>query len=145
MTVNINPEHFTQWYSDAPAGAAPTAQQWRAILDRSPSEAITLINFFRFRERAEYKNNEEFLSGSDAFARYSAVSIPCMQKAGGSFLFVGPYDASFVGDEEKWDLIAIGTYPNLQAFINLYSDEDYIAAFHHRSAACLEQKVLVCG
>ncbi len=145
MSVNINSDQLTHWYGDAPDGSAPTPQQWQAVLSRPPAEAIILVNFFKFREKAEYENSGESVSGSEAFSRYSSVSIPAMQKAGGSFLFVGPYNTSFVGEEEEWDLIAIGSYPNLQAFINLYSDKDYIAAFHHRTASCAAQKVLVCG
>ncbi len=67
-----------------------------------------------------------------------------MERVGGSFLHVGPFVGTFIGTDESWDLVAIGAYPNLEAFSALYSDPDYRIAFAHRSAACEQQKVLVC-
>ena len=49
----------------------------------------------------------------------------------------------FLGQDEDWDVMAVVQYPNLKSFLGVYADEDYRSVFHHRTAACLRQKVLV--
>ena len=50
---------------------------------------------------------------------------------------------ALIGDEEDWDLVAIGRYPNLSSFLSLYQNQEYIRAFTHRTAALERQSVLV--
>ncbi|WP_299471972.1 DUF1330 domain-containing protein [uncultured Roseibium sp.] len=132
---------LTTWYSDAPDDSRPSAEQWQSILRRPSDAPITLINFFKLRELADYKNAGA--TGQEAFNAYAEVSIPTMERVGGKFLFVGAFGGMFLGAAEDWDVIAIGSYPNLQALIDLYSDADYRKAFGHRTAACERQKVIV--
>lgn len=144
---NENLALLNDWYSQYPPEHAPNSEQWQNVLSRSPEAPLVLINFFKFRERAHYppghEAEKEGLAGSEAFQRYASISIPSMQSAGGEFLLVGSCDPMFIGTEENWDLIAIGRYPNVDAFISLYSNEEYREAFAHRVAACAEQKVLL--
>ena len=144
-------EHVQQlcaWYGDGRDGSAPTADQWRQILERPANASMTLINFFKYRPIAEYPQNNpqsrEYISGQDAFQLYASVSIPTMERVGGKFLLVSPFEGMFLGENEDWDLIAIGTYPHIESFMGLYTDPDYRAAFPHRTAACERQKVIVC-
>ncbi|MEQ8815109.1 MAG: DUF1330 domain-containing protein [Thalassobaculum sp.] len=153
--MTVNPETETQveqlrgWYGDGRDGTCPTSDQWRGVLERSPASPITLINFFKLRPVADYPDNSaeasNGLSGQAAFDRYAEVSVPAMQRAGGRFLLVGPFEGSFLGTPEDWDLVAVGSYPNTRAFLALYTDPDYRAAFRHRTAACARQKVMVCS
>lgn len=139
---------FIDWYGSGDGGECPTAEGWARVLERPATEPLTLINFFSFRERAEYRHGAEEeppRSGAEAFDCYAAVSIPTMERVGGRFLHVGPFGGTLIGADEHWDLIAIGAYPDLEAFSALYSDPDYRAAFAHRRAACERQKVLVCA
>ncbi|MEM9635527.1 MAG: DUF1330 domain-containing protein [Pseudomonadota bacterium] len=145
MNVNKQVTRFCDWYGDGAAGNSPTPQQWQNILDRPEDKPLTLINFFKLREIADYGDDASELSGQEAFAKYAEVSVPTMERVGGQFLFVGPHQGSFLGNNEDWDLIAIGSYPDLKAFNALYADEGYRGVFHHRTAACAEQKVIVCG
>ena len=148
MDVNIGsgatPERFMEWYARFGA-AAPSQEQWRAILSRPADQPFTLINFFKFFERAAYADGAEAASGEEAFARYAAVSGPALERAGGRFLHVGPFVGAMLGAAEDWDLVAIGAYPDLSAFTRLYADPAYRAAFAHRVAACERQKVLIAG
>ncbi|MBN9670908.1 DUF1330 domain-containing protein [Roseibium aggregatum] len=145
MDVNQQIAQFTEWYGPGNDGNCPTGSQWTRILNRSPEQPLTLINFFKFRGKAAYEDKTPEVSGQQAFSDYAAVSLPAMQRAGGKFLFVGPYQGMFLGDDEDWDLVAIGAYPNLKSFMALYSDDHYRRAFHHRTAACERQKVMICG
>ena len=134
----LNEERLLNLYSDTQPGSTPTQLQWQRVLNLPSNEPLTLVNFFKFRARAEYHNSEahQGLSGEEAFNKYAEVSVPCMQQAGGSFLFLGNYKGDFIGEEEPWDMIVVGQYPTLENFKALYSDDAYIAAFRHRTAAC---------
>ena len=153
MSVNYQIDQSVQqlcaWYGDGRDGSCPSPEQWRQVIERPTNQSITLINFFKFRQIAEYPKedlqNQESISGQDAFKQYSSVSLPTMERVGGKFLLVGPFDGMFLGEEEDWDLIAIGSYPNIQSFIDLYRNPDYRAVFRHRTAACERQKVIVCS
>lgn len=135
---------YDQWGDDA-----PTHAQWKAIAERPEDQPLTLINYFKFRAQAKYSgrifSSSKGQSGQDAFAQYAAVSMPAMETAGGSFLHVAPFAGTFIGAAEDWDMVAIGRYPDLDAFYQLYSSPEYQAAYGHRVAACERQKVLICN
>lgn len=140
------PAQFLNWYGDGGSGAAPTAAQWRRLVDWPADTPITLVNLFKFRDTARYEDGRgDGGSGQDAFARYAEVSMPTMERVGGRFLLVGPYQGPFLGSDEGWDLIAIGQYPTVEACLALYADPEYRVAFHHRTAACARQTVMICG
>ncbi|WP_153771971.1 DUF1330 domain-containing protein [Labrenzia sp. CE80] len=139
-------EKLVDWYRSEAADACPSQTQWTQILSLPEGKPVTLINFFKFREKAAYQSEQSATAtGDEAFNRYASVSIPTMEKVGGKFLHVGPFAGTFLGENEDWDLVAIGSYPDLDALYALYSDEDYRQAFHHRSAAVLRQKVVACS
>lgn len=152
MKVNQDMDNQVQelcgWYGNGSDGSSPTAAQWARILSLPTDKPITLVNFFKLRADAQYTQKEaglyELCSGSDAFNRYAEVSIPTMERVGGSFLHVGPFSGVLLGEEEDWDVVAIGAYPNAASFLALYTDANYRKAFAHRTAACEMQKVLIC-
>ncbi|GAB2182972.1 DUF1330 domain-containing protein [Roseibium sp. LAB1] len=145
MDVKQQSDQFVAWYGPGTDGSSPTESQWTQILGRDDEKPVTLINFFKLREVAKYAGGTTDQTGQEAFASYAAASMPAMERAGGRFLYVGPFQSMFLGEDEDWDLVAIGSYPDLKALVALYSDGTYREAFHHRTAACLHQKVLVCG
>lgn len=144
MNVNETVSALIDHYGDGSDGKAPTCTQWLRVLERAPDQPFALVNFFKFNAHADYgMPGQDDLSGSDAFQRYAAVSMPAMLQAGGEFLTVAPFAGSFLGDDQDWDLVAIGKYPNLQAFLALYRNADYVHAFKHRSAAVARQSVMI--
>ncbi len=145
MNTDVIKNELVSLYGDGSDGAVPRPEQWARILGRAPDEGVTLINFFKFRETASYAGEDAGTSGNEAFNKYAAVSIPTMERVGGKFLLVAPFEASLIGVDEDWDLVAIGAYPNQQAFLDLYRDKAYREAFQHRTAACAAQKVLIAG
>lgn len=143
MDVNATLTALIEHYGDGSDGTAPTPAQWRRILGRDPALPFALVNFFKFKAEAAYgASDEPARSGDEAFQRYAEVSLPAMQAAGGAFLAVAPYAGAFVGAEQDWDLVAIGKYPNLRAFMALHENPDYIRAYRHRKAALARQSVL---
>lgn len=148
--IEPNVAQLCEWYGQAGTqDTNPTAGQWTRILEKPAESPITLINFFKLRDIAEYPGDDDKtnqgVSGQEAFGLYAAVSVPTMERIGGKFLLVGPFESTFIGANEDWDLVAVGSYPNRQALLDLYSDPDYRAAFRHRTAACARQKVIACS
>lgn len=144
MNVNEILTSLINSYGDGTDGNAPTPAQWQRILEREPESSFSLVNFFKFNDRADYASQDEpDASGSEAFQRYADVSVPAMQNAGGEFLAVAPFAGSLLGKDQDWDLIAIGKYPNLEAFVSLYTNPEYIKAFKHRTASVSSQAVIV--
>jgi uncharacterized protein (DUF1330 family) len=125
------------------AALSPTADQWRRVLERPPDKPITLVNLFKLNEKANYA--DEDISGKEAFDRYAKVSVPKVAGKGGKFLLVASFEGMFLGEDENWDLVAIGQYPNTAALLSLFEDEEYQAVMPHRIAACAKHKVYICS
>ncbi|MGF1595082.1 MAG: DUF1330 domain-containing protein [Kiloniellaceae bacterium] len=151
MSDNTNLEasldRLIAWYGEGANGSAPTREQWSALLQRPQDRPITLINFFKMRSEAIYPTSDQqkTTSGEEAFARYAEVSVPTVEKVGGKFLLLAPFEFAFMGPTEDWDLVAIGSYPNVAALLALLEDADYRTAYPHRSAALARQKVIACA
>lgn len=144
MNVNEILSSLIDAYGDGADGNAPTSAQWRRVLERDPDSSFSLVNFFKFNDKADYGSSDEpEASGNEAFQRYADVSVPSMHNAGGEFLAVAPFAGTLLGKDQDWDLIAIGKYPNLEVFTSLYSNPEYVQAFRHRTAAVARQNVVV--
>ena len=143
-------DRLVAWYGDGADGAAPTRAQWRALLERPADQPVTVVNFFKLRGQAVYPEGTEATnasgsSGKEAFDRYAAVSGPTLEKVGGRFLLLAPFEAALMGAEEDWDLVVVGTYPDSEALLALHEDADYRSVYPHRSAALERQKVFACS
>ncbi|WP_417464569.1 DUF1330 domain-containing protein [Kordiimonas sp.] len=153
MTVNHENEtllaSLLDAYGSGQDGNSPTEAQWQRLIERDASAPLVLVNYFKLRAAADYAGTSHAgaapVSGQEAFGRYSAVSMPALTAAGGRFLHMGAYEGGFLGEDEDWHMVAIGHYPNMEAFWKLYRNPEYIAAFCHRAAACERQKVVVLG
>lgn len=134
-------------YGEGADSAAPRAAQWQALLARPAAAPVTLINFFKLRAAANYpvRAGVPACTGQEAFGRYAAVSAPGLEKVGGHFLLLAPFEAAFIGEAEDWDFVAVGSYPDKDAVLALFEDADYRKAWIHRVAACERQKVLICA
>ena len=134
-------------YGDGMDGSAPTLDQWTRLLEGAPENPIAVINFFKLRGEARYGAGdevaEEATSGGEAMMQYAAVSGPALERVGGSFLLMGSYEASLMGEDESWDMVAIGSYPSRHALLELFEDEAYAKAYAHRRAAVERQRVVV--
>ncbi|MES2932196.1 MAG: DUF1330 domain-containing protein [Pseudomonadota bacterium] len=132
-------------YGNGDDGSSPTEAAWRRLLERDPDQPVTLINYFKLRQDALYPPTAALGgSGREAFDRYTAVSVPSMQSAGGEFLFVGPVEGGFMGAQVEWDIAAIGRYPTTDALLSLFDIVAYRDCYTHRTAACERQQVTIC-
>lgn len=142
-------DRLIAWYGDGQDGSSPTAEQWRQLVARDPDAPVTFVNFFKMREQAKPAETMPAAAtsetGEDAFSRYASVSVPTVEKVGGKFLLLAPFEASFIGDTEDWDLIAVGAFPTAEAALALYEDADYRGVYPLRTAGCARQKVVMCA
>lgn len=126
----------------------PTDEVWQAVIRCPADQALSLVNFFKMRDRAAYPSghagDDLDITGREAFQRYADVSMPSLEKVGGRFLLVAPFGKTFIGAAEDWDLVAIGTYPNPSALLALFELGIYRDAYIHRIAACSDQRVSLC-
>lgn len=118
----------------------PTAAQWQRMLSGPAGTPVTLINFFKLRAAAGDGG-----SGLEAMMRYASVSGPTLEKVGGRFLLSGPFEATFMGDDEDWDIVAIASYPDRAALVALHDDEAYRRAWSDRVAAVERQRVVIAA
>jgi uncharacterized protein (DUF1330 family) len=122
----------------------PTPDQWDSLLSLPVDRPITLVNLFAFRDVADYGDSAASPeTGQDAFNKYAAVSAPTLDGVGGRFVHFGRHHGNLVGDDESWDLVVVGEYPNLDALLALHEDPAYQDAYRHRVAACARQRVLI--
>ncbi|MGH7787961.1 MAG: DUF1330 domain-containing protein [Candidatus Binatia bacterium] len=140
QTVDVRAAELAAWYGET---AGPTAAQWRRVLSGPQGAPITLINFFKLR--AVVRDGDGASSGMDAMMRYAAVSGPTLVKVGGRFLLTGAFEATFMGEDEDWDLVAIAAYPDRAALFALLDDDAYRAAWADRVAAVERQRVVVAA
>lgn len=148
ISFSARTEQIMDAYGTGAEVGMPNRETWIKLGEIPHNQAVTLVNFFKMRKRAIYpadfiESNVD-VDGQTAFERYAAVSMPSLQKAGGRFLFVGPFAETFIGGSEDWDLVAIGTYPGPGGVLALFEDPNYRQAYVHRVAACAEQRVSLC-
>ncbi len=135
-------------YGDGADGMAPTRAQWVRLLEGPLEAPITLINFFKLSAVANpvsgRSNGEAAGSGGEAIMRYAAVSGPALERVGGRFLLTAPFEGCLMGEgeDDDWDLVAIGSYPSRGALFDLFLAPDYVAAYADRRAALERQKVV---
>ena len=141
MDVNEIIAEMTTAYGEG--SDAPSRRQWEALLALPRETPVTLINFFRFREKADYGDESVQKSGEEAFNDYAAVSVPTLEKVGGSFRIIAPFAASLIGPDEDWSLSVMASYPDIDAVLALFRDDSYREAYRHRAAACADQRVSI--
>ncbi|MGH1353083.1 MAG: DUF1330 domain-containing protein [Methyloligellaceae bacterium] len=150
MSGNVNIEsrlaNLLKRYGNGEDETAPTGKQWEALLSFPSNIPVTLINYFKLRERAQYPagHGEGMnVSGVEAFTRYAGLAAPYVEKSGGKFLFMGPVIGSFIGQDTDWSVAVVGAYPSPEAALSLFEEPGYIECYIHRKAACERQYIMI--
>ena len=127
----------------------PIAEQLPAILATLPQDTpITMLNFLRFHDTAQYKensgaDNNSACSGRDAYARYAEIAMRKVIEVGGHPLYVGRVAAQLIApSDEVWHEVILIRYPNLAAFSRMLMMPDYRAATKHRTAALDDARLI---
>lgn len=93
---------------------------------------IHMLNLLRFKKDG----------GRASYAKYSAHTVPLVEKRGGKVVYAAEGKATVIGGE-NWDSIFIVEYPSREAFIDMITSQEYQSGAHLRHEA-LEDSRLVC-
>lgn len=111
---------------------------------------INMINLIRFRAKADYPADHacasEALSGEQAYQRYSAGTLPFLNKLGARVLWAGAPNLVVIGpSDERWDMAFIVEYPSVAAMLSMIGDADYLKVAVHRTAAVEDSRLIRCA
>ena len=114
----------------------PNDDQMAEFLETGNDEPIYMVNLLKFQDKAEYPDKREpDLSGKEAYAIYAEEVQHHLAKVGAKSIFGASVKRLMLGEvEELWDSVAIATYPNRKAMLEMISDPDYIKSAQHRVA-----------
>ena len=114
----------------------PTREQFDAFKALPRDEPIFMLNLIRYRDRADYGDGTDDVSGEAAYRRYGESSGPIFRRVGGSMVWRGRPEVVVTGPpDERWDAAFIARYPSAAAFLEMVTDPDYRQAVKHRTAA----------
>lgn len=120
----------------------PERDQFEAFKNLPRDEPILMLNFLRFRDRANYPDGRE-ASGAEAYAAYGRESGPIFRRVGGEIVWRGTPELMLIGPTDKhWDLVFVARYPTAGAFLEMVTDPDYREAVKHRQAAVLDSRLI---
>ncbi|MBI1262894.1 MAG: DUF1330 domain-containing protein [Rhizobiales bacterium] len=113
----------------------------KQMLQPGPDAPIYMVNLLKFKEKAEYKDGRKTdLSGRDAYMIYGRAVSDLLPKFGGKAIFAGDVTFLMLGQvEELWDEIAIATYPNRKALVDMSTSAEWREIAVHREAGLAGQ------
>ncbi|MEJ2604087.1 MAG: DUF1330 domain-containing protein [Gammaproteobacteria bacterium] len=120
----------------------PERDQFEAFKALPRDVPILMLNFLRFRDKADYPDGRE-ATGAEAYAAYGRESGPVFSRVGGEILWRGRPELMVIGPTDKhWDLVFVARYPTAGAFLEMVTDPDYREAVKHRQAAVLDSRLI---
>ena len=114
----------------------PNDQQMAGFLEEGKDQPIYMVNLLKFKDKAVYPDKRETdLTGEEAYAIYGQEVRKHLEKVGAKPIFSGKVSRLMLGEvEDLWDVVAIATYPNRKAMLDMLSDPEYIKSAQHRVA-----------
>ena len=82
--------------------------------------------------------------GEQAYRRYGDEAVKMVEERGGSVVWMGKPDQVLIGDESanQWDAVALVSYPNRKAFLDMVSQPEYEKAHEHRERGLSDTVVI---
>lgn len=113
----------------------------KKLMEPGPAGPIYMVNLLKFKERAVYEDGRKTeLSGREAYMIYGRGVNELLPKFGGRGLFAGDVTFLMLGKvEELWDEIAIASYPNRRALIEMSMSREWKEIAVHRTAGLAGQ------
>ena len=127
---------------------SPTPEAIGSLVARNIEGPVTMLNLLRFRETADYSDApglapQDSISGEEAYAIYSAHTLPHLESVGGTVVFMGEGGTLLIGPQEaRWDRVLLVRYPNLAAFVAMTQNPQYHEGAEHRAAALEDSRLL---
>lgn len=128
------------------AGIEPDPQQLASFSAAAGTRGpISMLNLLRYRAQADYagRANVTACSGREAYQRYAALAVPCVEAVGGRVVFAATAFATVIGPAaEQWDDILLVEYPSVDALLGMLASEPYRRCCFHRSAALADARLV---
>ncbi len=94
---------------------------------------VWMVNLMRYNKQATYVDGRETtLSGREADEKYTPVGP--LAAVGAEIVFVADVEDQFLGDEPKWDRLAVVRYRTRASFIAMQQRKDFQQAHVHKEA-----------
>ena len=127
---------------------APSPSNLKAIAKANPDKPVHMLNFLKFKERAEYAADHEHAdngwNGQRAYLQYSTEFAGPIARAEAKIVWQNTVHGTIIGpDGEQWDAIFVVEYPNVSAFQTMVSDPEYLAGAPNRSAALADSRLFL--
>jgi uncharacterized protein (DUF1330 family) len=123
----------------------PSQAQSERLAASENSEPVVMVNLLRFKPRADGTDEQDGITGTEAYGRYGAAVAPFLKRVGGRVLFAAEPQESVIGPEHgEWDLVLAVEYPSRSAFIAMTTDPEYLAIHAHRAAALADSRLIAC-
>lgn len=115
---------------------APNEKQMKGFGEEADKGPIFMVNLLKFKDKAEYEDGRETdLTGAEAYAIYGMAVGKLMSEYGAAPVFGGQVSRLSYGEvEDLWDMVAIATYPNRKAMLEMISSPEYQECGVHRTA-----------
>jgi hypothetical protein len=101
----------------------PTMEAGRVFMSRGIAGSVVMLNLLRFRAIADYSQAPELspatpISGSEAYQKYIAHTLPYLKESGGELLFIGAGGAFLIGpSDERWDMAMLVRQSSPESFV----------------------------
>ncbi|WP_164157451.1 DUF1330 domain-containing protein [Sandarakinorhabdus rubra] len=119
----------------------PRPEVAQAFFAEAHHGPMVMVNLLKFKDKATYPDGRDpDLSGRDAYNRYGAAVVACLEAVGGRVIYSGPVTGIMLGEvDELWDAVALAYYPSPQAMLQMVALPEYQAIEIHRYAGLAGQ------
>lgn len=114
-----------------------------AGVDPDQDGPLWMVNLMKYRDRAVYADGRQSdLTGRQADDRYAPFGP--FRTVGAELVFLSDVDEQFIGDDPRWDRIAVVRYPTRRAFLDMQDLPEYAELHEHKDAGMASTFVIGC-
>ena len=117
----------------------------RRLADLGPADdgPLWMVNLMRCRDRAVYADGRDSaITGREADDRYAPFGP--FREVGAELVFLSDVEEQFIGDDQRWDRIAVVRYPTRRAFLDMQDLPEYVELHEHKDAGMASTFVIGC-
>jgi hypothetical protein len=130
---------------------APTQELGRRFVMRGLTGNVVMLNLIRLRTEADYSAFPDLapaepISGRAAYDLYIELTLPFLERSGGSLDLLAEGGSWLIGPEdERWDLALLVRQKDMETFFAFEQDTYYMKILGHRTAAVEDSRLLPLG
>lgn len=112
-----------------------------ATTPASDDGPVWMVNLMKYRASADYADRQRSgVSGREADDRYAPLES--LAAVGAEVVLFADVDDQLLGDEPRWDRVAVVKYPTRRSFIDMQSRPDFVEKHVHKDAG-MEQTIVI--